>query len=222
MIDIPHFMTKVDESTPPKIVFAMLIAAQRDKLGSLEKQALLEDEKALWESERTLLLQKLYGTSSEKKSTKKAAKGEPLQQVFDEAVVNDDDISDAFIEENAALTNAVTDTTQARRADDTTSTDRPKRGRKPLPPHLPREDVIHDLPDSEKVCACGCQLSKIGQETVIYSLIETAKANGLNPEEYISYVLKNIPVIAPDMIHTLLPWNVELPTAIELPAGKVQ
>jgi transposase len=39
---------------------------------------------------------------------------------------------------------------------------RPKR--KPLPPDLPRIDVIHDIDASEKVCACGAQLSRIGEE----------------------------------------------------------
>ena len=41
---------------------------------------------------------------------------------------------------------------------------RKKRGRKPLPKDLPRIDVIHDIDESEKVCACGCRLSRIGQE----------------------------------------------------------
>ena len=41
---------------------------------------------------------------------------------------------------------------------------RRKRGRKPLPDHLPRVDVIHDLSDDEKLCACGHLMSRIGQE----------------------------------------------------------
>jgi transposase len=41
---------------------------------------------------------------------------------------------------------------------------RKKRGRKPLPADLPRVEVIHDLPEAEKQCACGTQLSRIGQE----------------------------------------------------------
>ena len=38
-------------------------------------------------------------------------------------------------------------------------------GRKPLPPHLPREDAIHDLPPMERVCPC-CQgeLHRIGED----------------------------------------------------------
>lgn len=157
MNDVPHFMTKVDENTPPKVVFAMLIAAQRDKLGSLEKQALLEDENAL-------LKRTLFGRSSEKRTSKKEHPPAPMQQVFDEASVDGDDLPDKFSEENVALTNAVADTAPAPTVNNTPC-DRPKRGRKPLPAHLPREDVIHDLPDNDKICACGCQLSKIGHET---------------------------------------------------------
>jgi len=32
---------------------------------------------------------------------------------------------------------------------------RKKTGRKPLPDNLLREEVIHDIPEEEKVCACG-------------------------------------------------------------------
>jgi transposase len=42
---------------------------------------------------------------------------------------------------------------------------RTKRGRKPLPDDLPRVDVIHDIAEEEKVCACGVRLTLIGQDT---------------------------------------------------------
>lgn len=42
---------------------------------------------------------------------------------------------------------------------------RKKRGRKPLPEDLPRIEVVHDIPEAEKECACGVQLSRIGEET---------------------------------------------------------
>jgi transposase len=41
---------------------------------------------------------------------------------------------------------------------------RKKRGRKPLPTDLPREDVIHDIPEAEKQCACGDEMPRIGEE----------------------------------------------------------
>lgn len=41
---------------------------------------------------------------------------------------------------------------------------RKKGGRKPLPEELPRVDQIHDIDETEKVCACGCQMTRIGEE----------------------------------------------------------
>jgi len=38
-------------------------------------------------------------------------------------------------------------------------------GRKPLPASLPREEVIHDLSEEEKVCGCGARMSRIGSES---------------------------------------------------------
>ena len=41
---------------------------------------------------------------------------------------------------------------------------RRKRGRKPLPEALPRVEVVHDIDDADKICACGCELTRIGEE----------------------------------------------------------
>jgi len=41
---------------------------------------------------------------------------------------------------------------------------RKKRGRKPLPDDLPRVEVIHDIPEQQKQCACGATLSRIGED----------------------------------------------------------
>lgn len=46
----------------------------------------------------------------------------------------------------------------------TAHTRRP-RGRRPLPENLPREEVVHDIPEEQKLCACGAPLSRIGEET---------------------------------------------------------
>jgi transposase len=37
-------------------------------------------------------------------------------------------------------------------------------GRKPLPQHLPRVRILHDLSEDEKICACGHALHKIGED----------------------------------------------------------
>jgi transposase len=41
---------------------------------------------------------------------------------------------------------------------------RKKRGRKPLSDDLPRVEVIHDIRQDQKRCACGHELSKIDEE----------------------------------------------------------
>lgn len=42
---------------------------------------------------------------------------------------------------------------------------RKKPGRKPLNPHLERRERIIDIPESEKTCACGSEMTRIGEET---------------------------------------------------------
>jgi transposase len=49
---------------------------------------------------------------------------------------------------------------------------------------------------------------------VLYSLVETAKANGLTPFDYIKHVLVEL-AKQPDSIDHLLPWNVELSQIVE-------
>jgi len=44
---------------------------------------------------------------------------------------------------------------------------------------------------------------------VRYSIIETAKANGLTPFNYVNYLLEELPK-NPDDIEALMPWNVDL------------
>lgn len=42
---------------------------------------------------------------------------------------------------------------------------RKKRGRKPLPGHLPRVEIVHDIDEADKICGCGQRLSRIGEDT---------------------------------------------------------
>ncbi len=49
-------------------------------------------------------------------------------------------------------------------------------GRKPLPDDLPRIEVIHDLDEADKVCACGHVLKRIGEEVTEQLEIIPAKA----------------------------------------------
>ncbi len=42
---------------------------------------------------------------------------------------------------------------------------RKKRGRKPLPENLTRVEKVYDIKEEDKVCNCGCELKRIGEET---------------------------------------------------------
>ncbi len=48
---------------------------------------------------------------------------------------------------------------------------------------------------------------------ILYSIIETAKANGLIPFDYLRHILQAI-AENPEDIDTLLPWNIDLPRSI--------
>jgi transposase len=154
----PPLILEFDEKTPAFVLRDMLISSHRAALAFMEKNVLLEDENAL-------LKRTLFGHSSEKRKSKKDQQSAPMLQVFDEAAVDDNAIDGELVTENEIFDNAVASNTSVPARDDKVSSVRPKRGRKPLPPHFVREDVIHDLPDSDKICVCGCQLSNSGEET---------------------------------------------------------
>lgn len=85
-----------------------------------------------------------FGQSSEKSKFAK----EP--QVFDEVEL---DISTENLEEEDEV---VTVPEHIRK----------KRGRKGLPQDLPKRTVIHDISEESKICPCGCQLERIGEDIV--------------------------------------------------------
>jgi hypothetical protein len=44
----------------------------------------------------------------------------------------------------------------------------------------------------------------------LYSLIETAKANGINEYAYLKFIFTEMPqAIKHERVHVLLPWNIE-------------
>lgn len=40
---------------------------------------------------------------------------------------------------------------------------RKKKGRKPISPDFPREIIVHDIPEEDKKCACGCDMVQIDE-----------------------------------------------------------
>ena len=113
------------------------------------EQTRLATRIALLEEENRWLKQQLFGRSSEQRTADEVS---PDQQrlIFNEAEVLAPAVStvEPFVTIPAH--------------------DRKKRGRKALPTDLPRIEIIHDLPEHEKVCAhatCGVALTVIGQES---------------------------------------------------------
>lgn len=97
--------------------------------------------------EQVKLLKALqYAAKSEKS---KSSQGEEQYSLFDEAefVAEQDEAADAEVE-----TTEVAGHTRA------------KRGRRPIAAEYPRVDVVHDIPEEDKVCPCGCELTRIGEE----------------------------------------------------------
>jgi len=62
--------------------------------------------------------------------------------------------------------------------------------RKPIDPSLPRLRIEHDIPDAKKTCACGCQLTRIGETTSEQFDIEPAKARVLQHVRF-KYACRN-------------------------------
>ncbi|NMZ11755.1 IS66 family transposase [Pseudomonas proteolytica] len=93
------------------------------------------------EEENALLRQRLFG----RKSEQTADPTTPQLALFNEAESVVEPIDEAAEEEVVAPTQ--------------------RRGkRKPLPAVLPRVEVIHELPEHELTCACGCRKHAIGEE----------------------------------------------------------
>ena len=112
-----------------------------------EKERLLERYKAKAESlqeQLHLLIAKRFGPSSEKSDKQQLG-------LFNEAEsATDGDESESL--ETDLLT--------------VPSHTRKKTGRRPLPEHIERVEVLHDLPETEKVCPHdGTPLERIGEET---------------------------------------------------------
>ena len=54
---------------------------------------------------------------------------------------------------------------------------------------------------------------------IIYSIVETAKENGLNPSAYLQYLFERLPEIDPTdagAVDSLLPWNETVQSALQL------
>jgi len=51
---------------------------------------------------------------------------------------------------------------------------------------------------------------------MMYSLINTAKLNGVEPEAYLTHVLARIADYSVNKVEQLLPWNIDLDSSAEV------
>ena len=103
-------------------------------------------EISVLQEEIELLKQKLFGRKSEK-----LTEAERRQlDLFNEA---------------EAVTSAVEEAEPVAEIVVPAHTRTKQRGRKPLPAHLPRVEVVHDVAAEQKQCACGATKSRIGEES---------------------------------------------------------
>ncbi|MBS3809797.1 MAG: IS66 family transposase [Desulfobacterales bacterium] len=109
----------------------------------IDAQSHFERETSILLEEIRLLRQKRFGTQSDKDES---SGQQPLFDMPEPVEVDEEASSEEEEVEVPAHT-------------------RKKKGRKPIPDDLPRVEVVHDLPEEEKVCSCGCSLSRIGEET---------------------------------------------------------
>lgn len=120
----------------------------------LEAQFLLLEK----EAEISLLLEKLKLALHQKFSPTSEKQSPQQDELFDEAehVASSETIAEEEREGNTE------DTIENKKKIDKPSV---KRGRSPLPAHLPRVEVIHDLAESDKTCPHdGAPLHKVGEE----------------------------------------------------------
>lgn len=105
----------------------------------------LRTKYSLLEEQFRLLKNNIYGRKSEKYVAEEST---PQISLFNEP----EDVAETTATEEKAEEVTVT------------AYKRTKGGRRPLPPELPRVEVIHDLAETEKICGCGAQLSRISSE----------------------------------------------------------
>ena len=67
-----------------------------------------------------------------------------------------------------------------------------------------------DRATAEKERKNRCTISDNGGDraAILYSLIESCKLNGIDPQRYLHYVLERIADHPINRVHELLPWNV--------------
>jgi transposase len=138
---IIHGMISMPETLPddPEVLKQLLV--QMVSARQLDQGKIVQLQEQI-----VLLTQRLFGRKSEQTIDPDS----PQLEIFNEA--------ESLVE---AAPEAVADDVE----EDVVAPTKRRGKRKPLPAELPRVEVIHELPEHEMTCACGCRKQVIGEET---------------------------------------------------------
>ncbi len=100
-----------------------------------EQHQILEEQHQTLEEKHQTLVRKFFGQRSEKLTPEDELQGRLFNEAEDGLCIDEDK------EKSVPMT-------------EVKAHKRKKRGRKPIPDDLPREEVIHDIPEEEKLCRC--------------------------------------------------------------------
>ena len=133
------------ESAP--ILLKQLLLSLHEQMSSKDKEITAKDGQIeRLREQNALLLDRLFGRKSEQSSDPDS----PQLVMFNEAESLAETASEAPADE----------------VEEEVVAPVKRRGkRKPLPAELPRVEVIHELPEHELTCECGCRKQAIGEET---------------------------------------------------------
>ncbi|MBF0427171.1 MAG: IS66 family transposase, partial [Magnetococcales bacterium] len=134
----------------PTLLREMVLTLQDRERYLLDQERYWKRQAGWFQEQMNLLLAKRFGRSSEKSPPEDRQPG-----LFDEAEEIEETAPDAADEEE-----------RGEESTTVTGHERRKPGRKPLPEWLPREEVIYDLPETERTCDVdGSILVEIGRES---------------------------------------------------------
>src|SRR3990167_5097518 len=133
-------MISVPETLPDDPVLLKQLLAQMVSARQLDQGKIIQ-----LQEQNALLIQRLFG----RKSEQSVDPDSPQLAMFNEA--------ESLAE--PATANSADD------AEEVIAPIKPRGKRKPLPAELPRIEILHELPEHELTCACGCRKHAIGEET---------------------------------------------------------
>ena len=121
------------------------LAEQHKKLSERDKKiAVLEEYVRLLKSQR-------FGKSSERfVSDRQESLFNEAEQLADEEPETETSVEDGEVAE--------VDSASTASGNNNSTEHKARPGRRKLPAHLPRVKVIHELPEGQRQCPCGCQL----------------------------------------------------------------